>query len=324
MKNAIIYLRRIFGNKVHINDFFESSHMPMYLVQKFDFKNFTVDFQKEQYILIKPKEKISIKVDSIKKQTEQIKKHTNCIPVFIFNELRLNQRNKLISNFIPFIMPNNQLFIPNVMINLSEKEIFAKEYSSEFSVSAQVVYIYILLNKIKETNAHRLSENIPYSVATLNRALTELINRELVTAEGSNTRKIYKPINKKEYWKRGKNFLFNPVAKTFYTKQSINHYEFYFSNELALSRLSWNLNESRVSYYAATREKIKNIDKNILLNEYDIFDYDYSVIEQFKYDPGLLSNSNYIDIVSLYAQFKDTCDERIQIALDELLGEIIC
>lgn len=324
MKNTVIYLRQIFGNKVHINDFFEISHMPMYLVQKFDFKQVTIDNQKNQYIFIKPKEKINIKIDSIKKQTKQINNHTNCIPVLVFNELRLTQRKALITNFIPFVVPYNQLFLPNVIINLSEKEILEKEYSSEFSVPTQVVFIYILLNDIKETNAHRLSENIPYSISTLNRSLTELVNRGLLTTEGNNTRKIYKPINKKEYWKKGKSFLFNPVAKTFYAKHNISHYEFYFSNELALARLSLDLNESRVSYYATTAEKIKNIDKNKLLNEYDIFDYNYSVVEQFKYDPGFLSKSNYIDIISLFAQFKDNYDERIQITLDELLGEVIC
>lgn len=324
MKNTIIYLRQVFGNKVHINDFIEFSHMPMYLVQKFDFKKVTIDNQENQYIFIKPKEKMNIKIDSIKKQTKQINQHTNCIPVLVFNELRLTQRKVLIANFIPFVVPYNQLFLPNVIINLSEKEILEKEYSSEFSVPTQVVFIYILLNNIKETNAHRLSENIPYSVATLNRSLAELVNRELVNTEGNNTRKIYKPINKMDYWKKGKNFLLNPVAKTFYAKQNINHYEFYFSNELALTRLSWDLSESKVSYYATTSDKIKNINKSKLLNEYDIFDYNYSVIEQFKYDPGILSKSNYIDIVSLYAQFKDNYDERIQITLDELLGEVIC
>ena len=96
------------------------------------------------------------------------------------------------------------------------------------------------------------------------------------------------------------------------------------SNELALTRLSSMLNESNIKYYAVSAESLKDIDKNKFLNEYDIFDYNYSVVEKFKYNPALLSNSNYIDIISLYAQFKDENDERVQMELEDLLEEILC
>lgn len=322
MNSAIGYLKSIFGNKITFlyNEY--ERNMPLYLNERFVFVKFKISGYDNKYILTQPKEKIDIKINTIRKQISQIKKFADCIPVMVFDELRLTQRNALIQADFPFIVPNYQIYIPNVMFNLIEKDVIKKEYNLEFSVPTQVVFIHLLLNDIKEMNARKLLNDLPFSVATINRSLNELVARELLYTVGSNTRKIYRTIVKKEFWNKGKEFLFNPVAKTYYIKNKIN--DFLMSNELALARLSWSLNESRLSYYAVNANEINEIDDKMFIDKFNLFDDEYCVLEQFKYDPNILSNSQYIDVVSLYAQFKDSKDERIQIALDEIIGEEIC
>lgn len=324
MQTTILYLKKLFGNKIQIHDFSKSTHLPLYLTQKFDFKEASIDKQHTKYILVKPKEKTALNIETLQKQAAQIQKHTNCIPIWIFSAMRTPQRNALIQHSIPFIVPEIQLFLPNVLLDLREKEAFEKDYASTFSPATQVVFIYILLNRIQETNAHQLATHIPYSVATLNRALAELTVRELLKTEGSNTRKRYRTIQTKEYWEKGKQFLTNPVAKTFYMRAAPRPLGFYCSNAYALERLSWSLNETAIAHYAASAKTIRQLEKSQFLNEYDIFDCDYVTVEQFKYDPAILSASSYIDVISLYAQFKDNYDERIQIELDALLEVILC
>lgn len=324
MKQTELYLRSLFGNSIIIEKFNQTNVLPMYLIQKFDFAEMRFRNQNNSYILLKPKGKFDIKITAIKKQFEQITKHTICTPIMIFNILRLTQRNALIQANIPFIVPYKQLFIPNVVMNLSEKESYNHDYGNEFSIATQVVFAHLLLKDITETNAHKLSKTLDYSVPTLNRALSELADRELLKIEGQNTRKIYRIVAKRDFWEKGKAFLFNPVAKIFYIKQTHRKENMFMSNELALTRLSSMLNESNIKYYAVSAESLKDIDKNKFLNEYDIFDYNYSVVEKFKYNPALLSNSNYIDIISLYAQFKDENDERVQMELEDLVEEILC
>ena len=94
------------------------------------------------------------------------------------------------------------------------------------------------------------------------------------------------------------------------------------SNDLALSRLS-SLNGGKISFYASSAQDFKNIDKSCYLDEYDVFDYNYCVVEIFRYDPKILANGNYIDEISLYAQFKDSKDERVQIEIESLVNEIL-
>ena len=254
MNDVIGYLKSIFKNKITFLYNEHERNMPLYLTEQFVFLKFKIDGNDNKYILTESKEKIEIKINTIRKQISQIKKFSDCIPVMVFDELRLTQRNALIQADFPFVVPDYQVYIPNVMFNLLEKDVIKKEYNLAFSVPTQVVFIYLLLNGIKETNARKLLNALPFSVATINRALNELVARELLYTVGSNTRKTYRAIEKNELWDKGKEFLFNPVAKTYYIKN--RHNEFLMSNELALARLSWSLNDSRLSYYAVTADEI--------------------------------------------------------------------
>lgn len=320
MEKTISYLKAIFGDNIQIIKKNENN-FPIYMIEKYLFSFIKILNDKHSYVLIKFLDKQCLNINQIKKQMEQIQKYSESIPIFVFDNLRLAQRNILIKNQIPFIQSQNQIYIPTIMIELNQKEYYQKEYSDKFSVAAQVTYIYFLLNDIVETNAPRLAKKIPYSKITLNRALAELVERKLIYEVGVNTRKIYKTIDKKELWEKGKKYLFNPVEKIFYTTFKIDRRELYISNETALARLGTSLNDTNIVFYATTSKNIKNIDKESFINKYDIINNDYLIIEQFKYDPSFLSNNHYIDIISLYAQLHDSNDERIQIALNELLEE---
>lgn len=321
MDNTLNYLREIFGTdlKTKYEKFYNT--FPMYMMERYKFHFIKISTEDKTYVLVKPLKRQDININQLKKQIKQIYSYSESVPVFVFENLRLSQRNILVQNQIPFIQPDNQIYIPNVMINLSQKEIVAKEYAEEFSIATQVTYIYLLLNNIKETNAPRLAAEIPYSKITLNRALSELVSRKLLYTTGNATRKMYKPIDRDEMWKKGKEFLFNPVEKVFYTTYKLRHDGFFISGETALARLGTSLNVPNTLFYATTSERIKSIDKKEFINKYDLVTEEYLVIEQFKYNPGFLSTSHYIDIISLYAQLKNSDDERIQIALEELLEE---
>lgn len=321
MNKTLNYLKEIFGNnlKTEYSKFYNA--FPIYMTERYVFHFISIPGDSKSYVLVKPLRKIEINITNLKKQQKQIMGHSNSIPVFVFEDLRLSQRNSLIRNQIPFVQPNNQIFIPSVLLNLSQKEIIYKDYAECFSVATQVVYIYLLLNNVYETNAPRLAKEIPYSTITISRALAELENRNLIQTEGNNTRKIYKIENKKECFAKGKDYLFNPVDKVYYANLNLDHHQMFISNETALARLGLTLNESRGLYYATTAAQIKAIDKTVLLNKYDIEDDAYITLEQFKYNPQFLSRNQYIDIISLYAQMKNIDDERIQIAMDELLKE---
>ncbi len=321
MISAKQYLQKLFGDKIFIEEFFSYSDLPMYLNENYNLcrLDLHMDFS---YVLVKPKEEIKINIPTIKKQFLQIEKFTHLKPILVIDNLRLSQRNSLIQSNIAFIVPDRHIYIPQYIINLTEQETQINQYGETFSIATQVIYIYFLLKKIVETNAHQLSEELPYSVAAINRALRELCYRELLETFGNSTRKVYRIKDVKDYWKKGKKFLFNPVKARCYVDFNFDHTSFQMSNDLALSRLSF-LNGRNVCYYAASTKEYNAIDKKYILNEYDVFEHDYCIIEKFSYDPKVLSKSQYIDVISLYAQFKDVKDERVQIEIESLVKELL-
>lgn len=314
------YLGTMFGTTMFLEEYHSYESLPMYLADQYQLLRLQVG--NDMYVLAKPKDTIKINTSVLKKQCAQIKKYTGLMPVLVLENLRLTQRNALIQAGIAFLVPGRQVYIPQFLMNLTEQETSIEEYAEQFSVATQVVFIYLLLHKITETNAHQLSERLSYSVATINRALKELSHRKLLHVVGNGTRKQYTLPDCKTYWESGKKYLFDPVKQRQYVTMDFNHTGFQMSNDLALSRLSF-LNGRNINYYAASAQTVKAIEKQYLLNEYDVFDHNYCVVEVFRYDPKLLSGSQYIDVISLYAQFKDHKDERVQIEIESLVDEIL-
>ena len=68
--------------------------------------------------------------------------------------------------------------------------------------------------------------------------------------------------------------------------------------------------------YAAGKHYILE-KENIVMNE-DNDPENTVCIEKWCYDPTLLSNSDCVDDISLILSLKDSEDERVQIALDEI------
>lgn len=316
MDKTLNYLKELFGNNLLI-EHNKKIDIPIYLSENYFFSYITLD--NKSYVLVKNMKKHDINIIYLKKQLAQIQNYTKCLPIYVFDNLRLVQRNNLIKEHIPFVVQNSNVYIPTCLINLNDKEFIPNEYKETFSVATQVVFIYLLLNDIKEINAPQLVNKIPYSKITFNRALKELEERNLVYVKGTNTRKVYKILDKKEFWIKGKEFLFNPVEKVFYVDIKTNHKDLFISNETALARLGTSLNENSTMYFASTSEKVKCINKENFINKYDIINDNYYIVEQFKYNPSFLSENNYIDVISLYAELKENNDERIQIALEELV-----
>lgn len=323
MDNVKKYLKTVFGKTII---FLREEHLD----KTFSFEN--IDYElltfkligsTNQYVLVRFMGKFDIRTRTIEKLVYDIRKELDAIPVLVFDELRINQRNVLVESGVAFVVPQYQIYIPNTMISLIEKDIAKKPYSEYFSVSAQIVYIFILLNNIRETNARQLDKKLLLSVATINRALKELVDRGLLETVGNNTRKLYKMNSRIDFWKKGKEFLFNPVSKVLYSEH-ISYRELY-SNKYALYKIvNPDSRDNNIRYYGITDEQFSRVSPEFLIDEYDLDGRkQYSVLEIFKYNPGFLSKGKYIDPISLYAQFKDSKDVDTLIAVKEMLEETV-
>ena len=74
MNDTIFYLKSIFGNKIYFlyNEY--ERNFPLFLKDEFDFLKFQLSGNERKYILTKPKKKFDIKLNTIRKQQNQIEK----------------------------------------------------------------------------------------------------------------------------------------------------------------------------------------------------------------------------------------------------------
>lgn len=325
VKTAIQYIQSIFTDVSNIENL-NTNNLPMYLTDKFDFVCFNL-FE-NAYVLAEYKEKQDLFIEKIKKDITQIKRFTGRNPVFVFRSLRLNQRENLIKNKISFVVSENQIFIPYPPIYLTETEVKEKAVTEKFKKSTQVLFAYLFLNDIDNINAHKLAEHLEYSVTTVNRALNELVDKGLLIQSNNKTRKKYFIPSKRDYWELGKKYLFNPVSSQhLLVKERVNigDSRLLKSGETALSEYSddFDENSNHEKYYACYSKIFDEVCNDNYLKSIEFLMKNFVVVEVLAYDPQLLSNDDKIDPVSLYAQCLNKHDERIEMSLDKVIGEII-
>ena len=93
------------------------------------------------------------------------------------------------------------------------------------------------------------------------------------------------------------------------------------AGETALAKLT-DLTPPRTETFAVVASDWKAIAKTLEFIEVDEFEESFTV-ETWSYDPAGLSDGPVVDPLSLYAQFHDNRDERISMAAERLLENVL-
>lgn len=315
------YLLSIFSDAIKLEEN-PSEQTLKHISDQFELQLFSL--YNDRYVLVENRIKKELVIEEYLQDQALIMTASQRIPVFVFKNLRLYQRNRLIKNNIAFVVPDSQVFIPAIMIHLEERDVVAKEYAEQFSKSTQVVYAYLLLNPETEINTRRLADILGYSASTVSRALQELYDRELMNKEGSRTRAQYLIPDQRQYWENGKRFLFNPVSDShIFTQNRINYDTglLYKSSFTALEELSekYGAEPDEYSYYVCYDKSFSEVYNNQIPVFPTMTPKDTAFIETMVYDPSLLTNTDALDPVSLYAYFLDKDDKKALAKLDRII-----
>ena len=322
MSATTAYLLDMFAGEIKLEEK-PSEQTVKHISDQFVIQFFTL--HDVQYVLVEKKRSRDLVVEEYQQDQELIMKATRRIPVFVCKNLRLYQRKSLIKNRIPFVVPNSQIYIPTVMICLEERDAVAKDYGEKFAKSTQVVFSYLLLNPITEIITRRLAEILGYSATTVSRALQELYDRQLMNKIGSRTRAQYLIPNLRKFWEEGKRFLFNPIKDAhIFTQNKINYdtgllYKSSYSALVGLSE-AFRPDPDGYSYYVCYSNVFSQVHNNQIPMFPTMTPKDTAFIETMMYDPALLTKTDSLDLVSLYAYFVDKYgEEKIVAELDRII-----
>jgi DNA-binding MarR family transcriptional regulator len=244
--------------------------------------------------------------------------------VYVTRTLASYERKRLIEQKVPFLVPGNQLYLPNLGIDL--REYFRRPPAapdSALSPATQAMLITVLLRQPwrAEWQPAEVMSDLGYTAMTLSRAVKELTAAGIATlrAEGR-ARWLHTERTAEHTWERAKPLLRSPIKRRFWARPIVKwtppHVKLAGLSALArhsmLSEPQWPIYAvSPAQWKTATQAGIEALPEPLPgACEWELWHY----------NPALIPNSETVDPLSLTLSLQDNTDERVQLALDELKG----
>lgn len=256
----------------------------------------------------------------IAKHVALIRAAVDALVIFAAPSLSAHNRQRLLKHGVAFVVPGNQLYIPELAMDLRENFRAPKVSETDgLSPAAQAVLFHHLLGQSEGVSIpSRVARELGYSAMSIGRAFDDLVATGLAesTKQGKE-RHLRFAGDRRTLFDAAQAYLRTPVRSLKYLHGTPDR-ALMISGESALAELT-DLAPPRIATRAIAASDWKKIARDRGLVETDRFAADY-VLETWSYDPAMLSVSRTVDRLSLHAQFKDHHDERIAAAARQLLG----
>lgn len=321
LENLENYLRKILPDQVKVKGFNNTESLPSFLVYSYEFYQCRIAGNSCLFL---------ITLDNFATPSE-IVKHVNLmrnldshIVIFATPSMSSYYRNRLLKKRISFVVPENQLYIPELAIDL--RDFFhAKRNRSVNTLSpiAQAMLFRHILNpNTKKQIQSSISEQLNVSSMSIKRAKDELVNFGLAKDYRIGKGKyIEYQKNSRKLFKDALVHLIRPVRQKFHIIcQGKITFPSKVAGESALSKFT-ELSKPKLRTIAVSSKKWKNIVSNHKIFVVDQYDAEM-IVETWIYEPSLLSNRSVVDPLSLYVQYHDHADERIALAAEQLLEDV--
>jgi hypothetical protein len=324
-ENISVYLEEITGEPPEVFPMpdRDGAPLPLFLRTLYELKR-TVLFGKT-FLLAFQKERLEHPTPSeYADHAGRISKIMDTQTILVLPKLPSYSRNRLVRQGVPFIVPGRQLFLPMLLIDLRERfPRTSRKDSAALSAPSQVLLLFYLLgNAVDGVSLRELAAKLGYSSMTLSNVRDELESTNLCTvAEKGRSRHLRFESNRLQLWETVRPRLRTPVKATHWVNWSGPCTGALASGLSALTEFSLIAEDSLPTFAMLDRTYRRHLERGELhgcpgLDEAD------AQLEAWKYDPAILAPGRTIDRLSLYLSLQHSGDERIQIALDDMLKEM--
>lgn len=309
----------------------ELGNLPMYVNEIYNLYRVTlVDIH---FVLVEYKDVDAFSISQLEKHSELINTNLNQKVVLLAENISALYRKRLIEKGLNFIVPGKQLFLPDFLMDLREGNQNAgrKKETEKLLPSAQFILLYHLLQRsiteyIENDSFTQLALRFGYTKMAITKAVDNLVYHELCKVEGTKEKYIRFVSDKEQLWHFALPILVDPVFKRIYVDEMPEGMHLLKANESALAEYS-DMNPSQQKYYAIEKAKFYDLQKNGQLKNPNEYEGKYG-LEVWKYNPELLANTlnnNFlaVDPLSLYLSLKENHDERVEMALEQILEHFL-
>lgn len=319
------YLHDVLGiDAPDVKPWARASELPYFLRDAFQFS--ALELLGQPVVLAIARADAKQSLSEVRTWLDKVKAVAGQPAVYVTDALASYDRRRLIAQKVPFIVPGNQLYLPDLGLDL--REYFrqrAPAAEAALSPSAQAMLITALLRQPWQAQwqPSKAAAALGYTPMTLSRVVKELTATGLATAYAvGRSRWLRMDLPPEQVWERAKPALRTPVKRTVWVdaQGTVANPPRRIAGLSALARYSM-LSEPKWPVYALTAADWKTAtDAGVReLPEPEAGAQEWQL---WSYSPALMPDAATVDPLSLTLSLQENADERIQLALDELKGQL--
>lgn len=317
-----MYLHETLGVDAHIRQWTGNKKLPYFLQDAFGV--YELQLRDRQMLLASGSKARLPPLGTLRTQLDKLALIAERPVVFAASTLASYERKRLVEQKVPFVVPGNQLYLPDLGIDFREYFRPAQKAVTTFTPATQAIFIATLLRRQwkDEWKPAELIAELGYTAMTLSRVVRELTAAGLVTA-GQEGRARWLRVNHPpaQAWEHAAQFLRSPVKRVFW----VSHWERARTLNPPLAGVSAlavysMLAEPMHSVYAVSPAQWKAAEA-AGVEALPAPHLKASECQLWSYTPIMLKPDKVVDPLSLTLSLKEEKDDRVQRALEELGGQ---
>ena len=311
------YLEDTLHDRIRVSPLHNVSNLPSFVSRMYRICDGRIARRRCVFLVTKDR---SATPSNIAKHVGLVRSAVDAIVVFVTPALSPHNRARLIRHRVPFVVPGNQLYIPDLAIDLREHfRARRRRRVGILSPAAQAVLFHRLLRLDEAaTTPSLIAIPLHYSAMSIGRAFDELVDTGLAQTERhGKERHLRFKAEGRPLFDAARDLLRSPVRAEKFIFHVRGFSALKRAGESALAELT-DLSPPPLDTFAIAASDWKETADTCGLFETDRDNAD-CIVETWAYDPAGLSGAHVVDRLSLYAQFRDHRDERVSMAAERLL-----
>ncbi len=315
------YLARVLGYIGQPTPWPQASSLPVYLQERYGFE--CLEIARFNCVLMLQQGEETETPSVIRKHMEAVRSKNQCPVIYVVDTITSYERQRLIEQHVPFVVPGKQMYLPPLGIDLREQFAPMHKKAKRLGAVAQILVLREILQPgFCAAPSGYLADKLGYSAMTLARATTELAESELAEVERMGREKhMAFHYRGRELWEKANKLLNNPVRKRIWIEGHDRQLPAPASGETALAHYTM-MAEPRYFTLAVYAKEWPGQKELLHLNEVPGHWEADSCVELWRYNPRLVEEGEYVDRLSLWLSLRGTRDERVEMAMDELLRDM--
>ena len=322
---ALRYLEEVLGLQAPgLKPWARANELPYFLRDAFEFSALELLGQTVVLAIARVHDKQAL--SEVRTWLDKVRALADQPVVYVTDALVSYERRRLIQQQVPFLVPGNQLYLPDLGLDLREYFRHRAVATPALSPSAQAILITALLRQPwqSEWQPSEVAVALGYTPMTLSRAVKELTAAGLATAYTvGRSRWLRMELPPEQVWERAKPLLRTPVRSVVWVAaHGVDmHRHGRIAGASALANYSM-LTEPKWPVYAMTAADWKTA-LEAGARELPAPEPGAQQWQLWSYSPAaLMPDATTVDPLSLTLSLQGSSDDRIQLALDELKGQL--